>query len=99
MANAQSEIEIVNIKLFDRPPLRAIVEVEIRGITTRAWRVVKWNGQKAQIQAPQATWRGQDGRIHYEDLVSLVGELRQRIDAQILVAYEEEIKRNGSHHS
>jgi len=52
------------------------------------------NGQRAFVSVPQTSWRDAEGNVRYHTLLSIPGELKQRIEVAILSAWEKEL-RNG----
>lgn len=85
-------IEVVNLKLINGSSrsLKAIVDVSIGNWTIFNWRIVQQDGNRAQVFVPQVAWRDSSGQIRYRALLSLPGELRQRIEFAILSAWEKE---------
>jgi hypothetical protein len=86
------DIEVIEIKLLGSncSPLKAIASVRIREIVTHDWRIVKKGDEPAQVQVPQAAWRGYDGIIRYRYLLSIPKELKKQIDAVVLQSWEKE---------
>jgi DNA-binding cell septation regulator SpoVG len=85
-------IQIIELRLLsgDRP-LKAFASVQIGGWTIHDWRVVKHDGQRAWISPPQTSWKTPGGGIKYRSLLSIPGELKQRIEIAILSAWEKEL--------
>jgi hypothetical protein len=75
-------------------PLKAFVDLQVNEWTICDFRIVKQNGQRAWVSPPQSTWKGEDGQTHYRSILSLPGELKQRIEVAVLSAWEQE-QQNG----
>ena len=88
-------IEIIEIRIIsgDRP-LKAFVDVKIGSWIIHDWRITKQDGQRASVSVPQTSWKDREGKVRYRALLSIPGELRQRIEVAILSAWEKELK-NG----
>jgi hypothetical protein len=86
-----SGVEVLRFKHRGGSFLKAYVTVRVGDWVIHEWRVVKRDGCRAQVDFPQATWRGPDGRVRYQNLL----ELKQRIEAAILAAWEKE-RENGA---
>jgi DNA-binding cell septation regulator SpoVG len=91
----QVEIKVIEIRLLngDRP-LRAFVDVQVGDWVIHDWRIIKHDGQRAWVSVPQPSWKDRDGKVKYRALLSIPGELKQRIEVAILSAREKE-RRNG----
>lgn len=92
-------IEVVEMKILsgngDRR-LKAFVSVKVGDWALHDWRIIQQPGQRAWVSVPQASWRDESGQVRYRALLSLPGELKQRIDVAILSAWEEEKNKIGS---
>lgn len=89
-------IKVTEIKFLNNGGnLRAFVSVQLDDWTIHDFRIVKKDGQRAYVSAPQISWKDQEtGRILYKALFTIPGEARQRIETAILFAWERE--RNGN---
>ncbi len=86
------EIKVLAMRMLSGDkPLKAFCDVKVGDWTVYEWRVVKSEGQRAWVSVPQASWKDRDGKVQYRALLSIPGELKQRIDLQILSAWEKEI--------
>ena len=85
------EIKIIEFrsKNSDRP-VKAFVSVQVGDWIIYDWRIVQQSGQRAWISIPQTSWKDQDGKVRYRALLSIPGELKQRIEVAILSAWEKE---------
>ena len=75
-------------------PVKAFYDVQIGDWMTFDWRLIKKDGQRAYVSVPQTSWRDAFGKIQYRALLSIPGELKQRIEVAILSAWEKELKKN-----
>ncbi len=90
------EIRVTEMKVIEnKGPLKAYAAVRLDDWVTYDWRIVQQNGQRAWVSPPQATWKGPDGRVRYRSLLSIPGELKQKVEVAILSAWELE-KRNAA---
>ena len=93
-----TEIQIVELRLLpgDRP-LRAFVDIKVNDWIIHDFRVLKQNGQKAFVSPPQASWKDPEtGAIKYKGILTIPPEQKQRIDVEILSAFQKEMeKRDG----
>lgn len=92
------DIRVTEIRLLsgDRP-LRAFCDVKINDWVICDFRVIKQNGQKAFVSPPQVSWRDPQTReIKYKGILTIPPEQKQRIDVEILSAFQKEMeKKNG----
>ena len=85
------EIKVVEIRWTngDRP-LKAYVSVQVGDWIIYDWRIVQQPNQRAWVSVPQTSWKSPDGKVQYRALLSIPGELKQRIEVAILSAWERE---------
>jgi DNA-binding cell septation regulator SpoVG len=89
------EVKVIKIRLLsDGRPLKAFVSVQVGDWVIYDWRIVKHDGQRAWVSVPQTSWKDRDGKVKYRALLSIPGEIKQRIEVAILSAWEKELK-NG----
>ncbi len=92
------EIHVLEIRILsgDRP-LKAFCDLRVNGWVVRDFRIIKQNGQKASVSPPQVSWRDPNtGEIKYKGILTIPPEQKQRIDVEILSAFQMELeKRNG----
>jgi len=83
------KVEIIEIKTLsgDRP-LKAYADVQVGDWTIYDWRIIKHDGQRAWVSVPQTSWKDKNGKVNYRALLSIPGELKQRIEVAILSAWE-----------
>ena len=77
-------------------PVKAFYDVQIGDWVTFDWRLIKKDDQRAYVSVPQTSWRDAFGKIQYRALLSIPGELKQRIEVAILSSWEQE-KTNEEH--
>ena len=89
--DATQEIEIIEIKpLLNGGPVRAYVTVKVGDWTIFDWRVIQRDGERILVSVPQTSWRNREGQVRYRALLTIPGELKQRIEVAILSAWEKE---------
>ncbi len=95
MNQMEAAIKILGIKHLpgDRP-LKALVDVEINGLTIYGWRIVQKRDELVSVQYPTISYVGKDGVKKFRAAISAPGQLKQLIDGCIILAWREEVK-NG----
>lgn len=87
------EIRVIDIRLLNSDKaLKAFVDVQVGDWLIYDWRVTKQDGQRAWVSVPQTSWKDKDGKVRYRALLSIPGELKQRIEVAILSAWEKELE-------
>jgi hypothetical protein len=95
-----NEIKVIEIRsVTDGRPLKAFADVQVNDWVIYDWRIVKHDGERAQVSVPQVSWRDRSGTVKYRALLSIPGELRQRIEVAILSAWEKELHKNEQQRS
>jgi DNA-binding cell septation regulator SpoVG len=90
-------IEVTEIHLLnDGRPLKAFASIQIGDWIIHEWRIIQQPRQRAFVSVPQTSWRDREGKIRYRALLSIPGELKQRIEVAILSAWEKELEKNGT---
>ena len=85
------EMEVVELYRLDGDqPLKAFASVRVDCWIIHDWRITQQLGQRAFVSVPQASWRDRNGKVRYRALLSIPGELKQRIEVAILSAWEKE---------
>ena len=87
-------IEILEIRFLpgDRS-LRAFCDVKIGDWIVHDFRILKQNGQRAFVSPPQVSWKDPGtGEIKYKGILTIPPEQKQRIDTEILHAYQREME-------
>ena len=85
-----SDIQVVEIRLL--PPgrdLKAFASVRVGEWTFHDFRITQESGHRAAVLMPQVSWRDKGGVLRFRSLLSIPGDLRQRIETAILSAWEE----------
>lgn len=90
------KVEILDMRLLEGDkPLRGFADVQIGDIVIREFRVIKENGKRAWVAAPQISWKGSDGHIQYKTIVTLRDEVKGRVDQVVLNRFTEEMERKN----
>ena len=91
-----NEVKVIGIRLLStEKPLKAFVDVQVGDWIIRDWRILKHNDERAQVSVPQVSWKDRSGTVKYRALLSVPGELRQRIELAILSAWDKELGNAG----
>lgn len=98
--NREHDIEIIEIKKVqpnggDR---RGFATVRVGELIIYDWRITQRQGGRAIVRIPQTSWRGSDGKIYYQPLLTIPAETQQRIEVAILAAWDKEntdVKQNA----
>ena len=95
-----NEVKVIDIHpLSDGRPFKAFVDIQVGDWIIYDWRITKQDGQRAWVSVPQTSWKDKDGKVRYRALLSIPGELKQRIEVAILSAWEKELKKNEEQRS
>ena len=87
------EVKVLDIRLMPMGrPVRAYVDIKLDNWILYDWRIIKRDGERAFVSVPQTSWKDQNGKVKYRALLSIPGELKQRIEIAILSAWEMEQK-------
>ena len=86
------DVEVVELKLIrgSSRSLKAVADVRVGDWEINNWKIVQQNDHRVQVEMPQVAWRDSSGQIRFRKLLSIPGELRQRIEVAILSAWERE---------
>ncbi len=96
------QIEIVDLRLLSGDkPLKGFADVRVNDWIIHDFRVIKQNGQKVTVSPPQVSWKDPEtGEIKFKGVLTIPPEQKQRIDTEILHAYQEKVeKRSGKNQS
>lgn len=88
-------IEVLEIRLLngDRS-LKAFCDIKVDAWIIHDFRVTKQNGQKVFVSPPQVSWRDpKTGDIKYKGILTIPPEHKQRIDMEILSAFQKEMEK------
>ncbi len=85
-------ITVVKIRaLSGESPLKAFVDIRVGDWLITDWRIVKQDNQRAWVSVPQTSWKDSvTGETRYHNLLTIPSELKQRIDVEILHAWDKE---------
>lgn len=87
------EIQVIEFRFLNNGrPLKAFCDVKVGDWVIHEFRIIKHDGQRAWVCVPQTSWKDKDGKVKYRSLLSIPGELKQRIEVAILSAWEKENK-------
>jgi hypothetical protein len=88
-------IRVVAIRLLSKDrSLRAFADIEIGGWIIYDWRILKQHGSRAYVSPPQVSWRDlATNQLKFKPILTLPGDLMQRIQTEILHAYHQEIEK------
>jgi len=91
------QIHIIEMRLLygDRP-LRAFCDVKVNDWVICDFRVIKQNGQRAFVSPPQVSWKDPEtGQIRYKGILTIPPEQKQRIEIEILAAFQREMEKSN----
>lgn len=92
------EIQVIKIRLLaGERPLKAFCDVKVNDWLVHDFRIVKQDGQRAFVFPPQVSWKDPEtGEIKYKGILTIPSEQKQRIEVEILSAFQKEMeKKNG----
>ena len=92
------EIQVIKIRLLaGERPLKAFCDVKVNDWLVHDFRIVKQDGQRAFVSPPQVSWKDPEtGEIKYKGILTIPSEQKQRIEVEILSAFQKEMeKKNG----
>lgn len=90
-----TEIRILELRLMPGDkPLRAFADIQVGDWVVRDFRIIKQNGQRAFVSPPQISWKDPEtGEIRFKGILTIPPEEKQRIDTEILYAYQKEMEK------
>jgi len=82
-------------------PLKAFADIYLEewDTTVREYRVIKQNGKRFYVVAPQCSWKAPDGSIQYKTLITLPDEVKGQIDLEVLKAFNVELEKTDAEKS
>ena len=91
-------IRVIEIRpLNDGRPLRAFADVQWGDWIIHDFRVIRQDGQKAFVSPPQVSWKDPaTGEIKYKGILTIPPEQKQRIEVEILSAFQKETEKRIS---
>jgi hypothetical protein len=94
------EIKVIGIRpLNDGRPLKAFADVQLGDWIIHDFRVIKQDGQKVFVSPPQVSWKDTTtGKIRYKGILTIPPEQKQRIDTEILHAFQKEVEKRDAKH-
>lgn len=90
------EVKVLEVRLMNGNRfLRGFADIQIGDWIIRDFRIIKKNGTKAFVSPPQVSWRDpESGEIKYKGVLTIPPEQKQRIDVEILMAFQRELEKN-----
>ena len=92
------QVKVIEIRVLnDGRPLKAFADVKVGDWIIHDFRVIKQNAQRAFVSPPQVSWKDPEtGEIRFKGVFTIPPEQKQRIDVEILAAFQREMeKRDG----
>jgi DNA-binding cell septation regulator SpoVG len=91
-------IKVIELRLLSgSKPLKAFVDVRIDDWIVHDFRIVKQNGQKTSVLPPQVSWKDpESGEIRYKGILTIPSEQKQRIDTEVLFAFQKEMEKRDA---
>ncbi len=88
------KIKVLNVRFLPPgKPLRAFADIRIDDWVIYDFRITKQNGQRAFVGSPQVSWKDPEtGQIKYKSVLTIPPEQKQRIEIEILSAYQKEME-------
>ncbi len=89
------DIRVIEIRpLSDGRSLKAFVDIQVGDWVIHDFRIIKQNGQKAFVSPPQVSWKDPEtGGIKFKGVLTIPPDQKQRIDTEILHAYQAEMEK------
>src|SRR5512139_3583023 len=89
-----TEIRVIQIRhLFNGKPLRAFADVQLDEWIIRDFRIIVQEGHRLSVLPPQTSWKDPEtGEIRFKGVLTIPPEQKQRIDTEILHAYQVEME-------
>ena len=86
-----SEITVAAFKNVNNAgALQALVSVRVGSVIFHDFRVVQQEGKRAWVSVPQQSWVDEEtGERRFKNLIELPRELKKKVDAVVLEAYED----------
>ena len=90
-------IRVVEIRLLNNDkPLKGFADIKMDHWIIRDFRIIKQTGGRAFVSPPQASWKDPEtGEIKYKGILTIPPEQKQRIDVEILSAFQREVEKRG----
>lgn len=96
-----NEVKVIEIRpLNDGRPLKGFADIQIGDWIIHDFRIIKRDGQRAVVSPPQVSWKDPTtGQIKYKGVLTIPPEQKQRIDIEILSAFQREMEKRGNEKS
>ncbi len=91
------DIGVIKIRLLNSgKDLKGFADLQVDGWIFHDFRIVKQNGQRLSVLPPQTSWRDPlSGEIRFKGILTIPPEQKQRIDIEILAAFQREVERKN----
>jgi len=94
------KVKVLEVRLVNGDkPLKAFVDILIDDTIIREFRVIKHNGKRFLVAAPQCSWKAPDGSIQYKTLITLPDEAKGLVDLEVLRAFNLELEKTNAERS
>jgi hypothetical protein len=92
------EIKVLELRLVPGDkPLRGFADIRVGDWVIRDFRIIKKNGSRAFVSPPTVSWKDpQTGEIKYKGVLTIPAEQKQRIDVEILSAFQREMEKGNA---
>jgi len=91
------DIEVIEIRLLPgNRSLKAFCDVRVNDWIVHDFRITQQAGQRISVSPPQVSWKDPgSGEIKYKGVLTIPPEQKQRIDTEILHAFQKEMERQN----
>jgi DNA-binding cell septation regulator SpoVG len=84
------KIRVLDIRLLPgHKTTRAFIDIRLDDVVIKDFCVIQ-NGDKLRVKAPFTTYRNQNGKLCFRQIIDFPDEVRGRVDAAILSAFYRE---------
>ena len=88
-------IKVIKIRLLNsgNKDLKGFADLQVNDWIVHDFRIVKQNGQRISVLPPQTSWKDPlTGEIRFKGILTIPPEQKQRIDIEILSAFQKEME-------
>ena len=92
----QDSIELAEIKVLPKQnrPLKGFASIKVGDWVIHDFRIVQQDDMKTHIIPPQVSWKDPEtGEIKFKGILTIPPEQKQRIDIEILSAFQREMEK------
>lgn len=85
-------VYVIDMERFtDKGNLKAFADVKVgKSLKILGVRVVQQPNQKAWVSMPQRTWEDKGGKTRFQPMVELSGDLKEEVEAAVLMEWARE---------